>query len=29
MKPYLFTYSAACSQSGVHAILNATDAIED
>ena len=29
MKPYLFTYSATCSQSGVHAILNATDAIED
>lgn len=24
MKPYLFTYSAACSQEGVHAILNAT-----
>ena len=29
MKPHLFTYSAACSQSGIHAILNATDAIED
>ena len=29
MKPYLFTYSAACSQAGVHAILNATNAIEN
>ena len=29
MKPNLFTYSAACSQSGIHAILNATDVIED
>ena len=29
MKPYLFTYSAACSQEGVHAILNATVAIHN
>ena len=29
MKPYLFTYSAACSQVGVHAILNATNAIQN
>ena len=29
MKPYLFTYSAARSQEGVHAILNATAAIHN
>lgn len=29
MKPYLFTYSAACSQAAVHTILNATNAIEN
>ena len=29
MKPYLFTYSAACSQATVHAILNATNAIHN
>lgn len=29
MKPYLFTFSATCSQTGVHAILNSTDAIHN
>ena len=29
MKPYLFTYSATCSQTGIHAMLNATDAIHN
>ena len=29
MKPYLFTYSATCSQTGVHAMLNATEAIHN
>ena len=29
MKPYFFAYSAACPQEVVHAILNATDVIED
>jgi len=29
MKPYLFTYSATCSQARVHAMLNATEAIKN
>ena len=29
MEPCLFTYSATCSQTGVHAMLNATDAIHN
>ena len=29
MKSYLLTYSAACSQAGVHAVLNATNAIQN
>ena len=29
MKPYLFLFCATCSPRGVHAILNATDAIHN